>query len=78
MNAFQLIAETLIANNIDATTHVSKKEYELFRKEYIFEVLKGLRYGEAFCERFQIKDPVISRITNINLAEELIKANYIK
>lgn len=73
-----MITSVLSRINDAPLKQISKQEYELFRKEYIFDQLKGLRYGKAFCERFQIDDPVVSRLIDIDLAEELIEATYIK
>lgn len=64
--------------NQPQTKTISNQDYELFRKEYIFYQLKGMNYGKAFCERFQIDDPVISRLMDTDLAKELIEENYIK
>lgn len=64
--------------NQPQTKTISKQDYELFRKEYIFDQIKGLKYGKAFCERFQIDDPVISRLIDTDLAIEMIEENYIK
>jgi len=64
-------------NHADNKT-ISKSDYELFRKEYVFDKLKGLNYGKAFCERFNIQDPVVSRLIDTDLAEELIESTYLK
>jgi len=42
---------------------VSKKDYEQFLKDVVFEKLKGKRLGEAFTERFNIRDRVLSNYT---------------
>ena len=78
LNSFNMIAGVLGRINDAHPKTISKQDYELFRKEYIFDQLKGMRYGKAFCERFQIDDPVISRLIDTDLAEELIEVNYIK
>lgn len=64
--------------NQPQTKTISKQDYELFHKEYIFDQLKGLKYGKAFCERFQIDDPVISRLIDTDIAIDLIEENYLK
>lgn len=78
MNSFELMACVLGRNNPTQAKTISKQDYELFRKEYIFDQLKGLKYGKAFCERFQIDDPVISRLIDTDIAIDLIEENYIK
>lgn len=41
-------------------TPVSKDEYVLFCKEYVFEKLKGINFGTAFSKRFSCRDRVLS------------------
>ena len=60
------------------TKTISKIEYDAFQKEYIFDQLRDMKYGKSFCERFQINDPVVSRLIDEDLARELIEENYIK
>lgn len=60
------------------TAQISKQEYEVFQREYIFDQIRGLKYGKAFCERFHVKDSVISRLIDEDLAKELIEETYIK
>lgn len=78
MNSFTMMVGILSGINQPQTKTISKQDYELFRKEYIFDQIKGLKYGKAFCERFQIDDPVISRLIDTDLAIEMIEENYIK
>ena len=35
---------------------ISREDYELWKKDYIWEALHGQRYGQSFCNRFGIKD----------------------
>lgn len=64
--------------NKPPTAKISKKEYQVFCKEYIFEQLKGKRFGSAFCERFDITDYVIKCLIDEDIAREMIEVNYIK
>ena len=75
MNAFTNMISIL--DNLPKP-EISKQEYEVFQKEYIFDQLKGLLYGKAFCERFGISDSVVSRLFDEDLAKELIEETYIK
>ena len=56
---------------------ISNNEYEIFCKEYIFEKLKGVRFGEAFCKRFHIRSWTISKFSD-SWAKEHIEQFYIK
>ena len=41
-------------------TPVSRLEYAIFCKEYVFEKLKGINFGTAFQKRFGARDRVLS------------------
>ena len=59
---FDSMVYHLTNNNID--TVVSRKEYEIFCKEFIFERLKGVKFGRAFCDRFQISNYLIPHLSD--------------
>jgi hypothetical protein len=70
-----------MASFLNRTTNklISKQEYEVFCKEYIFDQLKGKRFGQAFCERFDIvNDMVVKLLIDEDIAREMIEENYIK
>jgi len=35
---------------------ITAEDYELWRKDFIWEALHGQRYGQSFCNRFGITD----------------------
>lgn len=57
---------------------ISKQDYEVFQKEYIFDRLKGTNYGMAFCKRFKIIDPVVKHLIDEDIAKEMIEDRYIQ
>jgi len=61
-----LVLESLTNNN--AKKKVSRKDYEIFCKEFVFEKIKGKNFGEAFCYRFDL-NPFFF----INLSDETSK-----
>ena len=70
-----------MASFLNRTTNklISKQEYEVFCKEYIFDQLKGKKFGQAFCERFDIvNDMVVKLLIDEDIAREMIEENYIK
>jgi len=75
LNAF-----TNMVSLLDPTpsTKISKQDYEVFQKEYIFYRLKGTNYGMAFCKRFKIIDPVVKHLTDEDIAKEIIENTYIR
>jgi hypothetical protein len=43
---------------------VSKEDYEVFCKEYIFDKLRGDNFGTAFRKRFSCNDRVLSMFSD--------------
>jgi len=35
---------------------ITQEDYELWRRDFIWEALHGQRYGQSFCNRFGITD----------------------
>lgn len=58
---------------------ISHEQYEQFKKEFVFEKLKGKRFGKAFCEKFGLHDYVLSNIISDDEADTIISLlGYIK
>lgn len=87
MNSFNWsnVVETMSIHH-DMSTHreqnkvtVTRKDYQSFCKEYIFNKLKDEKFGEAFCKKFGIKDRSLSILSSETFARELIESlGYIK
>ena len=56
---------------------ITKQEFNDFCKEYIFEQLKGISLGYAFCEKYSEPNYVLSILPNES-AKKHIKKFYIK
>ena len=58
---------------------VSKEDYEQFLKDVVFEKLKGKRFGQAFAERFNIRDRVLSNyIVDKNAIDHIKRCEYVE
>jgi hypothetical protein len=79
MNVFGSMVTELSAEAYKDTdfTPVSKNEYDIFCKEYIFEKLKGVSFGTAFQKRFKVRDRVISMFSDEKNAMEHIERYYV-
>lgn len=81
MNPFEHITRQLQdrcwpANKVNS---VELDEYETFCKEYVFDQLRGISFGEAFCRKFIITDYVLSVLPSEQSARQHIKTiGYIK
>ena len=71
---------TAMANILSkAKKTVTPEQYKQFKKEYVFEKLKGLTLGQAFCKKFDIQDYMLSNLKSEEETEFLIKSlGYIK
>lgn len=80
MNHFHAQTMNAMANILSkAKKTVTPEQYEQFKKEFVFEKLKGLTLGQSFCEKFDIKDYMLSNLKDEEETEFLIKSlGYIK
>ena len=56
---------------------ITQEEYEQFRKEFIFDELKGISMGEAFCAKYKDNNLLLSTMKN-KYAREHIEMFYLK
>ncbi len=58
---------------------ITKEQYDQFKNEFVFDKLRGLTLGQAFCEKFKINDYMLSNIKSDEEAIFLIEnLGYIK
>jgi len=80
MNHFHALTMNAMAKILSkAKKTVTPEQYEQFKKEFVFEKLKGLTLGQSFCEKFDINDYMLSNLKDEEETEFLIKSlGYIK
>ena len=72
----QLEVQTLGKGQKDFS--ISTQEFEDFRKEFLFEQIKGdLKLGEAFCKKYNEPNYVLSILPD-DSAREHIRKFYVK
>ena len=57
---------------------ISSQDYELFCKEFVFEKLKNISFGEAFCKRFGFNDMFLKSLSDTTAKHHIEKLGYIK
>lgn len=58
---------------------VSKEDYEVFCKEFVFDKLRDTKFGVAFCKRFDIFDTALLLNRSDENTRQYIKdVGYIK
>jgi hypothetical protein len=58
-------------------TPVSWADYEQWRREVVFDALQGLRYGQSFCNRFDIADNILFYERDPEWADMYIRQHYL-
>jgi len=81
-DAFTQVVNDLLVVRDNSAGIVSRKDYDKFCREYIFDVLKtGDPFGIAFCHKFMIGDFMLTRVykNDIDKCKEIIEeSGYIK
>ena len=59
---------------------ISEKQFQSWKRQYIFQALQGESYGESFCQKFGITDFLLSyvKIKDIDLCDKYIHNYYIR
>jgi hypothetical protein len=57
---------------------ISKKQYELFCKEFVFEKLKGIGFAESFCKKFKFDDTFLKNLSDDTAKYHIEMLGYIK
>lgn len=67
-------------NNLAESSEIKKismEQYESWKKDAVFDGLRGLRYGQSFCNSFGIQDNILFFTLNHVDADEYIRKLYI-
>ena len=58
---------------------ITMEDFELWKKDYTWDALHGIRYGQSFCNRFNVIDNILyyTRFPTTQECDEYIEKNYI-
>jgi hypothetical protein len=56
---------------------VKSEEYATWRRNYLFDALRGMRYGQSFCENYGITDYVLYYMTKQPNADLYIRKYFV-
>jgi hypothetical protein len=56
---------------------ISTKQFNLWQKKYLFDAIKGISYGQSFCETFKVLDYRIYFLDDKDLCDQIIKKWWI-
>ena len=71
-----IIRSSTTANTLGPSS-VPEDKYKQWQKEYTFEALRNRRYGESFCQAFNIVDNRLYYDSNWQRCDELIRREWI-
>ena len=78
-NVFENMTADLMAINARAEqqSSVTKAAYEDWKREFTFEGIRGARYGQSFCNHFDITDYVLYYKMDWASADQHIRTVYL-
>lgn len=62
---------------IDRYRTIEPKAYENWKKQFTADALLGQRYGQSFCNRFDIEDNLLYYTREIDWCDRYIQDRYI-
>jgi hypothetical protein len=71
------MALTIPQNYPRDNTPVESAHYQQWRQEAVFDLLRGIRYGQSFCNRFDITDNILFYERDPEWADVYIRKTYI-
>ena len=77
---FEQMMQEMITNpsHIYNNLKITKEDFEVWQKDYTWDGLHGIRYGQSFCNRFGITDNLLYYTTwPAEQIDEYIKKVYI-
>ena len=76
-NVFQQMIDE--NNNTQLTREpITKEDFELWKKDYTWDALHGMRYAQSFCNHFGITDSILYYDTDTVRADKYIKGQYLE
>lgn len=57
---------------------ITRDQYKTWRQHVIMDSLRGQRYGQSFCNFFNITDNIIFYTTDRSRCDQLIRKNYVR
>jgi hypothetical protein len=75
---------TVFGNMVDSLTQtksvnapVTPEQYQQWKQQYSFDGLKDLRYGQSFCNHFNIRDNILFYSHDAESADDYIRKLYV-
>jgi len=78
-DAFENMTADLLAMDarVERGNSILQTEYDAWRNEFVFDGIRGLRYGQSFCNHFDITDYVLFYMLDWGKADQHIRKLYL-
>jgi len=79
-DAFENMTADLLAMDarMERRNSILQAEYDAWRNEFVFDGIRGLRYGQSFCNHFDITDYVLFYMLDWDRADQHIRTVYLE
>lgn len=66
-----------MSDNDQTKRSISQIQHEQWRNTYIFDGIKGIKYGQSFCNNFGIADNILYHTHDVDWCDNYIRKHYI-
>ena len=79
-NVFANMTADLLAMDarVELRNSILQAEYDAWRDEFVFDGIRGMRYGQSFCNHFGITDYVLFYMLDWARADQHIRKLYLE
>jgi hypothetical protein len=79
-DVFENMTADLLAMDarIEHRNSILQAEYDAWRDEFVFDGIRGMRYGQSFCNHFDITDYVLFYMLDWDKADQHIRKLYLE
>jgi hypothetical protein len=78
-DVFENMTADLLAMDarVERQNSILQAEYDAWRDEFVFDGIRGMRYGQSFCNHFDITDYVLFYMLDWDKADQHIRKLYL-
>ena len=78
-DVFENMTADLLAMDarVERGNSILQAEYDAWRDEFVFDGIRGMRYGQSFCNHFDITDYVLFYMLDWGKADQHIRKLYL-
>jgi hypothetical protein len=78
-DVFENMTADLLAMDarVERGNSILQAEYDAWRDEFVFDGIRGMRYGQSFCNHFDITDYVLFYMLDWDKADQHIRKLYL-